>query len=197
MQLTASFVYMLDDSVQLPEDTSKVYEVPLYVSELYDKAGSTDPNAKKLNQIYIMYSPSVEEEALYGAGKDIRLLDATNPEDKALNASIYIANQVVGENPTSVDTAIGIGGLANRAGATNKIRISLKDPETDTLREPVGGKIYCSCDVEVEPTASVVAFEKNSLVAKGEEVRIVTTTVEIKDSTGQDTLATKTITLLQ
>ena len=185
---------MLDSSVYLPLATGYVHEIPLYASELYDVASSADPNAKKLDQIYIMYSPSVTGEAAFGHGKDIRLLD----EAKALKAKIFIANQAIGS--TAVDTAIGIEGLENRSGATDIINLSFRDPDASGAnKDPLGGEIYCSCNVELEDEGyfTNVSCHDNLLVSTGEEVRIVTTTLEILDPTSNEVLKSKTITHLQ
>ncbi len=194
MQLIAYFTYILDSSVYLPLATENVYEIPLYASELYDVASSADPNAKKLDQIYIMYSPSVTGEAAFGYGKDIRLWD----EAKALKAKIFIANQAIGS--TAVDTAIGIEGLENRSGATDIINLSFQDPGVSGAnKDPLGGEIYCSCNVELENEGyfTNVSCHDNLLVSTGEEVRIVTTTLEILDPASNEVLKSKTITHLQ
>lgn len=196
MQLTASFVYELYPNVQLPSGTEHSMEVLVFVSEVYDVASNNSDDARKLNQIYILYSPSVDGEAdsAYGDGQDIRLLDAT----KALKANIFIANQTVGEESTDINTAIGMGSLANRAGAANKINVSFKDPSDDTTyKDPLGWEIHCSCDVGLDSSAGPTGIYKNSLVATGDEVRIVTTTVEILKPSTDTVLASKTITHLR
>lgn len=193
MQLTANFVYKLDTSLQLPAGEEHVMEVPVYVSEVYDVASNESDDARRLNQIYILYSPSVDGESTYGAQKDIRLWDAA----KALKANIFIANQTVGDVNTDINTAIGMGSLANRAGAMDKINVSFQDPSDSMFKDPKGGEIHCSCKLTVEKSSTEVSYKENSLVATGEGARIVTTTVEILELSTDTVLASKKITHLR
>lgn len=194
MQLTASFTYELHIDVQLPAGEERIMEVPVYVSEVYDVASNESEEAKRLNQIYILYSPSVEGEAtsVYGDGKDIRLLD----EAKSLKANIFIANQTVGEENTAIDAAIGMGSLANRGGAADRINVSFKNPTNNMYQEPLGGEVHCSCKGDLDSATGAVMHE-NSLVATGEKVRIVTTTVQILEKSTDKVLASKKITHLR
>ncbi len=193
MQLTASYVYMLDTAVQLPLGVEYVMEVPVYVSEVYDVASNESDDARRLNQIYILYSPSVDGESVYGDQKDIRLWDAA----KALKANIFIANQTVGDANTDINTAIGMGGLANRAGAMDKINVSFMDPSDNMYKDPKGGEIHCSCKIALDKSSPEVIYKENSLVATGEGARIVTTTVEILELSSNTVLASKKITHLR
>ncbi len=193
MQLFANFVYMLDASVQLPAGVERTMEVPVYVSEVYDVASNESEDARRLNQIYILYSPSVDGEATYGYGKDIRLWDAA----KALKANIFIANQTVGSENTDINTAIGMGSLANRAGAANKVTVSFKDPSDNMYKDPKGGEVHCSCKIELDKSSAQVSYKENSLVATGEGARIATITVEILKPSTDTVLASKKITHLQ
>lgn len=195
MKLTANLTYTLDESILLPAAVSNVYERTLFVSELYDVASSTDPAAKKLNQIYIMYSPATLETVGYGKGQDIRVID---PE-QAMKADIFIANQQTSSR--DLYNAIGIDTISALDISTHTVHVSFQDPvEPSINRNPAGGNIYCSGNVALEnfsTYASTTTCFSRKLVATGEEVRIVTTKLEILEAGTDKVLATKTVTHLQ
>lgn len=199
MQLTAYLTYMFamtsaENDVHLPDGTSNIYEIPIFVSEMYDLASDTDDDAKKLDQIYILFSEAKEEAPGYYLNRDIRIMDAELSADKALDAKIFIIYQ---QNSTmDVNDALLIDELENRA-ENYTIRVSCSDPVTGIDRSPAGAEIYCSSVVDLESGATNVSVENKNLAAKNEEVRIVTTTLDILEAGTSNVLASKTVTHLQ
>lgn len=203
MQLTAYMTYMLSTTktvapdvhqVHLPDGISYTYQIPIFVSEMYDLASDTDDDAKKLDQIYILYSKATEEEVTgeNNLGVDIRLLDAQAEHEKALSANVFLICQESGS--MSVDTAIQKDGLDNRAEATN-IKMSCKDLDGND-KSPVKAEVYCSGTLALDASTDVTP-KNNNLAAKGEEVRIVTTTLVILEAGTDKVLASKEVTHLQ
>ena len=77
------------------------------------------------------------------------------------------------------------------------IRVACSDMETSVDRSPAGAMIYCSSKIDLESGATNVSYEEDNLVAANEEVRIVTTTLEILEIGTDKVLASKTVTSLQ
>ncbi len=192
MQLTAYLTYMLDESEHLPAGTSHTYQMPIFVSEMYDVASYTEADAKHLDQIYILFTEAKKEPVGYGYGKDIRLWDYAG----VMDAKIFLIYQ---ESTTlGVGAAIQRDDLSNRATACT-INMSFEDPETHVTYQPAGAEIYCSGTVSLEAYGSFpnVSCENRNLAATGEEVRIVTTTLDILEAGTDNVLVSKKVTHLQ
>ena len=195
MQLTANLTYILNASIQLPTGTSHTYERTLFVSDMYDLASNTEEGAKKLNQIYIMYSPAKLEPLGYGLGQDIRVMDP----GQDMKANIFIANQQTASK--NLNDAILLNSIDALDTTTYKVMVSFENPNDSSENyNPAGGDIYCSGDMELHEAATfapATMVYKNKLVAKGKEVRIITTKLDILESGTDTVLATKTVTHLQ
>lgn len=203
MQLKAYLTYMLSETktdtevhqVHLPAGTSYTYQIPIFESDLYDWASNTNANADKLDQIYILYTKATEEEATHenNRGIDIRLWDAQLPSAKALSANIFLIYQE--NSPMSINEAILKDGLGERTTEAHTIKMSCKDLDGND-KSPVKAKVYCSGTVVLEASSDVTSMNSD-ITAKGEEVRIVTTTVEILEAGTDTVLASKKVTHLQ
>ena len=194
MQLTAYMTYILDDSISLPTGVGhELNAVTLFESKIFDLPTDTDADAKKLTQVYIMYSPATEEPTVIGENQDIRILDPNH----VMDADIFIAKQQ--ESLTSLSTAIGQDSVAALDGTSYTVRVSFRKPDSTTeYYNPAGGDIYCSGNVELQdPTMFSTTCHDDDLIAKGDEVRIVTTTLEILESGTNTVLASKKVTHLQ
>ncbi len=191
MQLTANLTYILDTSVDLPAGVSKEYQTTLFVSDMYDLASDTDEDANKLDQIYIMYSPAEKEPAGYGLGQDIRVMDLNH----AMDANIFIVNQRTSSEDMGI--AIGKNEITERDTSTHTVRISCVNPSGGANMKPAGGDIYCSGLLAIQGFDSSTTGYSNKLVAEGEEVRIVATTLEILEAGTDKVLANKTVTHLR
>ncbi len=196
MQLTAYLTYTIDDSILLPSGIDYEFNgLPLFESKLYDLPSDTDTDAKKLGQIYIMYSKATKEPEDIGFNQDIRIMDPNH----VMDADIFIAKQQ--ETAMDVGVAIGKDSLEERDTTLYNVRVSFRKPQEGVTEyyNPAGGDIYCSGNVDLQDHtmfSGTTKYEKN-LVAKGDEVRIVTTTLEILKSGTDTVLASKTVTHLQ
>lgn len=199
MQLTAYLTYMFamtsaEDDVHLPDGTSKTYQIPIFVSDMYDLPSDADADAKKLDQIYVLFTEAKSEEAGYYKNRDIRILDSAISGERALDAKIFLIYQETSSK--DVNDAFVIEELENRA-ETYTIRVACSDVETGVDRSPAGAMIYCSSKIDLESGTTNVSYEEDNLVASNEEVRIVTTTLEILEAGTTKVLASKTVTNLQ
>lgn len=193
MKLTAYLYYKLDASILVPtgKDT---FETTLYVSDLYDLASDPDEDAKKLDQVYIMYSPAALETVGYGLGQDIRIMD---PEH-VMNADIFIANQQT--SLEAVGLAVGKNEINERDTSTHTVYVSCNNPAGSggADMKPAGGNIYCSGLLAIQGfDTTITAGYSQRLLAKGEKVRIIATTLEILEAGTNTVLASKTVTHLQ
>lgn len=192
MQLTAYLTYVVDTGIMIPAGTPDTFETTLFVSDLYDLASDTDEDAKKLDQIYIMYSPAALETVGYNLGQDIRVMDPNH----VMNADIFIANQQT--DLPEVDLAIGKNEITERDTSTHTVFISCNNPDgSGSSMKPAGGDIYCSGLLSLQGFDSTTTGNPQKLLAKGEEVRIIATTMEILEAGTDTVLASKTITHLQ
>ncbi len=199
MQLTAYMTYTLATTkagkvVHLPVGTEYTYQMPIFVSEMYDVASDTDADAKKLDQIYILYTEAVKEDvtADNNLGVDIRLLDAVADHEKALNTKLFIIYQE--KTSMSVDAAILKDDLGDRA-QTFSINMSCKDTSGNDM-SPATAEVYCSGTVNLDASTNVTSTAE-TLAATAEEVRIVTTKLEILEAGSTKVLASKEVTHLQ
>lgn len=197
LQVTAYFIYSLDSSIVLPDSVSHEFTGQLLVeSKLYDVPSSTDTNAKKLTQIYIMYSKAELEPENIGFNQDIRIMDPNN----VMKADIFIAKQQ--ESSSVVDNVLDKNLGTGRDTTMYNVRVSFRKPQEGTVEycNPAGGNIYCSGVVELQ---DFTVFEEHTkcysknLAAKGKDVRIITTTLEIYKAGTDTLLASKTVTHLQ
>lgn len=193
MQLTAYFHYELDSSILLSAGTANTLEsTPLFTSVSYDVASAPDDGTSKLNQIYIMYSPAALEPVGYSLGQDIRVMDPAH----AMNATIFIANQQT--SPMDVDIAIGKNTVEERDTSTHTVYVSARNPETGAAdMYPAGGDVYCSGRLSLQDFHSTTVAHEKELVAKGKDVRVVKTTLDILEAGTDKVLASKSVTHLQ
>lgn len=202
MQLMASFVYTIDGGVLLPDSLSRTYSVLIYLSPVYDAGHVTTEGANKLEQVYIMYSDPVKEASGLGDAIDIRIVDTADPtpDKKRLHATIFLVNQEeVGESKT-VNSAIGKNFEDRVHNKHESLTVSFKDPITGNSATPKA-KIYSSINVNLIGDDANVTYNAAenafNLVEKGNEVRVVTVTVEVADADTGTVIDTKTITRLQ
>jgi hypothetical protein len=198
MQLTAYLTYMLDDSILLPSGIDYEFNgLPLFESEMYDLPTAPDDGTKKkLSQIYIMYSKAALEPENIGFNQDIRIMDPAH----VMKANIFIAKQQ--ETATQVENVLNKDLGTGRDTTVYNVRVSFRKPQEGTTESyhPAGGDLYCSGNVELQDETSYTATTKlhdNNLVAKGDEVRIITTTLEILKQGTDTVLASKKVTHLQ
>ena len=193
MQLTAKMTYILDDGIMISAGASDTFETTLFVSDLYDLASDTDEDAKKLNQIYIMYSPAKLETVGYNLGQDIRVMDP----NKVMDADIFIANQQT--SLEDVDLAIGKNEITQRDTSTHTVFVSCSNPDgSGSSMQPAGGDIYCSGLLAIQGfDTTTTTGHQQRMLAKGKEVRIIATTLEVLEAGTDTVLASKTITHLQ
>ena len=192
MQLKVYFSYRIDDSFhEWDASESREYRVPLYVSEEYDATFSTEAEPNTLDQIYVLYSPCQEETADVTINKtDIRFLD----ENKTLDVVFYIVNQE--ESTVALNTAVDSSWM-NRAEQNDEIRISFTSAGAQMT--PQSMEILCSAKVKYVDGAPAggVSKEDHTLLAKEQEVRVVTVTMEIIDPQTGAVLSSEKITRLQ
>ena len=199
MQLMASFVYTINDAaVLLPTSLGRTYSVLIYLSPVYDAGHVTTVGANKLDQVYIMYSDGKEEPDSIGENIDIRILDTDSP-NKRLNATIFLVDQE--GTSMGIGTAVGKASFEDRVDNRHKtLRISFKNLTNGHVETPQA-KLYCSVNAQLEAADGYVTYNNAengfNLVAKGNEVRVVTVTVEVADADTGTVIDTKTITRLQ
>lgn len=192
MQLTANLTYKLNSSIKVPSVADATYKRTLFVSELYDLASDTDEDARKLSQIYIMYSPAALETVGCGLGQDIRIMDPQH----VLSANIFIANQQV--SLEGVGDAIDKDETNQRDISTHTVFVSALNPDTGAANMyPAGGDIYCSGDVTLQGFLGTTTAHSDKLVAKGQDVRLAKTTLEILEAGTNNVLANESVTHLQ
>lgn len=211
MRIQPKLVYKIDSGVPFPaayaDPSMRRHEINLIPSGLYDVGSSTDPSAVKLDQIYIYYSKEtdVTQQAL-GDQIDIRILDGQSATDKLLKANVYIALQETSDVNLTGATFdpmtqklhfYGNGAGFNIDSGNRDIRISTKNPETGADMRPIEMKVYSSADIEYNDGGTGVVIEGSSLVAKGEEVRVVEVTLNIMEPGTTTVLETETVTRLQ
>jgi len=142
-----------------------------------------------------MYSPAKLEPLGYGLGQDIRVMDP----GQDMKANIFIANQQTASK--NLNDAILLNSIDALDTTTYKVMVSFENPNDSSENyNPAGGDIYCSGDMELHEAATfapATMVYKNKLVAKGKEVRIITTKLDILESGTDTVLATKTVTHLQ
>lgn len=200
MQLMASFVYTIRDTVKLPDSLGRTYSVLIYLSPVYDAGHVTTEGANKLEQVYIMYSDAAKEDHSLGDAIDIRIVD-TEATQKRLHATFFLVNQEeVGESKT-VNNASGIENFEDRVHNKHEaLTVSFKDPITGNAATPKA-KLYSSINVNLVGDDANVTYNAAenafNLVEKGNEVRVVTVTVEVADADTGTVIDTKTITRLQ
>lgn len=193
-RLIGYLAYTVSDSLELGDDTiDRTYKIPLCTSEEFDKKDSSNPSAKYLTQIYLMYSTSLEADS--SRGKDIRFWDPAG----MLDVNLYLAKQLSALKDVSNAFDENLEAWFSSETQTDVI-VSCKDPVTNTVQMPkvtLYSPLDITCDETTVIGSTVTLGEVNSLVAKDEEVRVVTVTIEIKDPDTGDVLAEKTVTRLQ
>ncbi len=199
MQLMASFVYTIDDGVKLPDSLSRTYSVLIYLSPVYDAGHVTTEGANKLEQVYIMYSDAVKENHSLADAIDIRIVD-TEATQKRLHATFFLVNQEEVSESKTVNNAIGKNFEDRVHNKHESLTVSFKDPITGNPATPLA-KLYSSINVNLVGEDANVTYNAAenafNLVEKGNEVRVVTVTVEVADADTGTVIDTKTITRLQ
>lgn len=217
MRLQASFRYKLT-GIDLPAGVDNVYTSLIYMSDEFDRADATSDSENKLDQIYVLYSEPKGDGTLANVGwakpgeKDIRILDGTNPGDKKLDAIMYLVEQEEtlktynpdDATPPQVDVTADLG--TRISGRT--FRISFNNPIVAGVSQtPQKLEIYCSGEANFEGDVTNVIYEAtdsegdnknaNNIVAKGNEIRVVTVTIKVLEQGTGKVLSTKEITRLQ
>lgn len=171
MKLIAYMVYKIEDDLLMPVGAERQIKTKFFESEEYDLSTSTEEEAEKLKQVYVLYLPSTEAKKV--SNVDLRILDKENQ----LEANVFLAYQkdaVEVEDVTSKK-------LADRYQNSEQIKVSFVDSNS-MLKNPRKVGLYCSCGLYVVGTTpSTVTTEAKSLVASSEGIRIVTIDVEIID----------------
>lgn len=170
VQLKASMVYSVPDSLMLPDGADRQIKTEFFVSEVFDLSTSSSESAQKLKQIYVLYAPPAEVKR--GLDADIRILDKA----RQLDANIFLAYQKSGLE--GLDDAV-TKNLAGRYTSSEQVRVSFGD--ATALYEPIRAGLYCSAALSVVPKPATVSDRPNSLVADDTAYRIVTIKLEVID----------------
>lgn len=183
-------VYTVSDSLKLGDDTvSRTYKIPLCTSEEFDKDGSANPSAKKLTQIYLMYSQ--EEVGLRGT-VDIRVWDPAG----MLDVTFYVVKQAANRGVADAFNEK----LEDWFSTGDDVFISCNNNLGVSVL-PVGLDIYSPLDISCDaygPTNPSIKITSNQLVAKAEELKVVKITIEVIDPvTGERVLESEEVTRLQ
>lgn len=204
-RLVAHMSYTFNGTAEMPDSADLTYEIPLCYSEVFDKdTGAEDQ--KHLNQIYVMYS--AETTGNNSEGVDVRIWDPT----QVLTVNLYaikqatngkdVINPVDGELTSDFKNAVKNGNLdAYYSGGAGNIVVSCRVPETTENKTPKSVTIYSPSTIDLksgEYEDTQVTTKDKDLVAEGDEVRVVTITIEIIDpDTGNRILTPETVTRLQ
>ena len=198
MKLQAYFRYEVL-GVDLPVGVDTVYTSLIYVSDEYDKAGGEND----LNQVYVLYSEA-EYEGNNFRLQDIRILDGATTAEKKLDAIFYIIDQE--ETLRSLGSSgLLVNNLADRlgGGATKPLNVSFINPDVSPAtggeaQTPQKAEIYCSVNAILNGgDTNVTVMGTNEIVAKGNEIRVVTVTIKVLEQGTGKVLSTKEITRLQ
>ena len=189
-RLVGYIVYKVSDSLRLPDGTDRTYKIPLCYSEEFDSESSAETSPRYLKQIYLMYS---QEKTGDSGTIDIRFWDPAG----MLNVNLYVVKQATTDVASSADAAEN--GTLGQYFSGGNVRVSCKDPVTSTSTPPVAAKIYSPLDISGDVTSEPekIKLKPNELVAKDDEVRVVTVTIQILDPDTGDVLANETVTRLQ
>lgn len=181
VQLKASMVYSVPDSLMLPDGAERQTETEFFASEEFELSVGGPDTGKKLKQIYVLYSPSSTAKGL--SESDVRILDKAGQ----LDANIFLAYQKSGLE--SLDDAV-TKSLAGRYNSSDRVKVSFR--ESVNSYEPVKLGVYCSAGLTVDAKPSTVTTVANSLVAGDTAYRVVAINIEVIDpQTGQVLTKTK------
>lgn len=177
VRVTAYSVYKIEDGVLFPDDAARQEKKELFTSEEFDLSTSTNPAAKKLKQIYILYRPSTEAQGM--ATTDIRILDRTSGMTSGqLDANIFIAYQT--DSAVAVDTAITLDSMDAYYGGEKEVRVSFA--EGGVLYHPTRADVYCSSKLNItDSMPATVSKHEKSLVAANAGIRVVAVEIEVLD----------------
>lgn len=170
VQLKASMVYSVPDSLMLPDGADRQIKTGFFASEVFDLSTSSSDTAQKLKQIYVLYAPSSKVKR--GLEADIRILDKAGQ----LDANIFLAYQK--SSLEGLDDAVSKD-LAGRYTSSEQVRVSFRDMLA--IYEPIKAGLYCSAALSVDAKPATVSTKANSLVADDAQYRIVTIKLEVID----------------
>ena len=210
-RLVAYMAYTFTGSMEMPEfitsaSSPYVYKIPLCYSEVFDSEASTETSPRHLNQIYVMYSEEVTNMGNVG-NVDIRVCDP----GQVMTVNLYVVKQattgiavtnLAGELTDEFKNAVSSGDFDRYyGGAAGDVYISCYASGTSTDQSPKSATIYSPSRVlfkSGEYNSTKVIAKSNDLVAEGDEVRVVTVTIEIIDqTTGKRVLTPQEVTRLQ
>jgi len=168
MQLAAELVYELDTGVKLPGNAARTATREICTSVEFDKGDGSVSNPKKLEQIFVLYTPYTGKNS----GTDIRILDVA----KVLNSKLFLVwqettEEALGEELFEKDLATRTGGVQVGVSYTTK---------SGFPADPYHLDLYSSMDVNGGYSPNVV-LHPYSLVPTGSGTRIASVTVQIKD----------------
>ena len=187
--LQGTAVYTLDsNAVYLEADASNTWQQVFYTSDEFDSLSSSNASPEHLKQIYIIY-----EESNYTKETPttkVYLLDKTNQlpttNTGSLDANVFFVCQK--NSLTDLNTAVNET-LGSYFG-TEKLTVGVSDGGSVT---PTRAELYCSAGINVmglRPTT--VEVYDNRLVAKNDNLRLITINIEVLDpDTGTVLASTK------
>ena len=198
--LKAYMKYKLDDAwSKFPEtesesddDELRSFEVMFYMSETYHVPTSSDPAAKCLDQVYVLYSDPLREGDAEGI--DVRILDM----GLAIDISVFLMNQN-GTSNSRYDVAEADTIQEFLSSEDNKtFRVSFRDSDTNAVLLPNSTKIYSSGGSVTTYDADMSVTKKTyASVSTDTEIRVITVTLNIYDLASGDLIESRTITRLQ
>lgn len=176
-------VYTLHgNEIEFSSDESKrVLSILVYETETNRYNDPNSATTDLLDQIYLLYSPSMFTYEDVLSSCDIRIFDTAS----VLKSSMYIVPQREAKKTTvgSADAKLYDGtALESRVG-TNKTRISYTNDD-GTLVSPKELKVYCPEEIIIrgsEPATTSATHYGKKLIGGSAEARVVEITIEVID----------------
>ncbi len=189
MQLVAYFSYTVADSLELPDGQSRQINMEFFRTTEYHKPDSTVAGAQKLDRVYVLYSPCAWEDTIGVTNQDVRIVDTC----ERLGADVYLVYQEAGSvqsiNSTLVNTSLD----SRFSGKSLKVSFGRNGDATQT--KPYRVDLYSPTEI-IWSSVDNVTLHQKELVAKKNELRVQTITINITDSDGIQ-LASEEIACLQ
>lgn len=186
MYIEVKLRYTLDSTVMIPAAESRVWEEPIFVSEKYANATSTDEGAVKLGSIYLAY----EDSQIVKKAPDAKVRIVG--ENEVFGANVYIACQ----DSVSLDDSISKTITERMSGK----QVTVDFSDGGILKKPASCHVYCSGTVSLRNTfaaADNVLSTSNSLVATDEQIRAIGYKFEVYGSDASYALAKGETVVLQ